>query len=1130
MDLPDAVNDRIFSQGGYIMNKRNNIKPITTFLALAFAGSAWSASGPFAQIPLHLQNSSTTTSAGGVKPNVLLQIDDSGSMESDVKDKNGVSQGMRIDVTKKALTTLVRNPDFKDKVNWNLITLCNTPDEKNVFQAYLNSPDKPFGLDVESELIPAVNRLRPACVTVSTERYLDSLYILRKTLERNNAYRCQKSYVVLFSDGEPWSLGVKMEGNATKGYAPTNETLTGEINFPDPVGGDGVWFANKSDKYYYRHPNMNTFIGSLLRNANQWNNNLTNPGDRFNGWHTMDDATRYFAEIVNQSDLRTGGFDKAGKSWDDPDVNSGKQTIGTFTIGFGLTSPYLDRMAVSNNGVALSATNQQELDAAFKKIFDQINSENLNKPPVSHASIAPALSGDDTQRKVPSTAASIQLDLQTGSSRINLYDVAADGSVTGTPKTPSFAGRRTVMGKGGNRGGVWFANSMSVTGTTNADFAISGGSNANEWSQSLVQWLNRSIPDANANKPGNALKYRERSETPVDQRNMGDAVNSTITAYGPQYNGRQKYLITAANDGMVYLFESSNDVNHPYALKLNYIPGALPHTTADDTIQKNLKDIVDPDYIKDASKPHQFLVDGGIVIRTTDKDGPQQTFLAGNLGRGGRGMYALNLYGSKRSNGNQKVGLDQPTSNWDKSVPLFETPDGTDADNIGYTIGSPQIGRVTPVRNANGRIMVADLHNVAQAVFMGSGVNSATSPANGANESALYIYNALDKENIGLPVQSGSQPQNLRNAGDLIAKLTVPASMGKGGLMQPTLIDTDFDGVIDIVYAADFGGGLYRFDLRAENISGWKVSKIFQTPNGQPVTSAPAVLRESEGKYVVIFGTGSDLYQSDISDRNQQSVYGIYDDVSVENPALVQRSQLLEQQFSNGVSPNAAFNVRELTDYEFNPAVHKGWFVNLLTEGERVVVKPDLLLRTVVLTTRSYKVTTTGHTSPPVGGDPCIGSTQSVSSSGESWLLTIRGDSGGRLPGANSKDQDKDKFAYLDVTRQNTQKDHRYRPDIILGAISYKNGGLLTYSATTDDNRIGGVASSVTANGDSGGSGQAPELQEGGRRAPKQCFRSKENYVFGSNSSGAQGVNSAIRVYGQLCQTGVRRISWREIF
>ena len=230
------------------------------------------------------------------------------------------------------------------------------------------------------------------------------------------------------------------------------------------------------------------------------------------------------------------------------------------------------------------------------------------------------------------------------------------------------------MGKGGNRGGVWFANSMSVTGTTNADFAISGGSNADEWSKSLVQWLNRNIPDADANKPGNALKYRVRSETPTDQRNMGDAVNSTITAYGPQYNGRQKYLITAANDGMVYLFESSNDANHPYALKLNYIPGTLPHTTADDTIQKNLKDIVDPDYIKDASKPHQFLVDGGIVIRTTDKDGPQQTFLAGNLGRGGRGMYALNLYGSKRSNGNQKVGLDQPTSNWDKSVPLFETP------------------------------------------------------------------------------------------------------------------------------------------------------------------------------------------------------------------------------------------------------------------------------------------------------------------------------------------------------------------------------------------------------------------------------------------------------------------------
>ena len=113
--------------------------------------------------------------------------------------------------------------------------------------------------------------------------------------------------------------------------------------------------------------------------------------------------------------------------------------------------------------------------------------------------------------------------------------------------------------------------------------------------------------------------------------------------------------------------------------------------------------------------------------------------------------------------------------------------------------------------------------------------------------------------------------------------------------------------------------------------------------------------------------------------------------------------------------------------------------------------------------------------------------------------------------------------------RQNTQKDHLYRPDVILGAVSYKDGGLLILTVTTDDNRIGGAASSMTVNGESGGSGEDPSLEKN-RRAPRQCFGSKENYAFGSNSSGKQGVNSAIRVYGQLCQTGVRRISWREIF
>ncbi|HFB9006666.1 TPA: hypothetical protein AABN81_002185, partial [Neisseria gonorrhoeae] len=78
------------------------------------------------------------------------------------------------------------------------------------------------------------------------------------------------------------------------------------------------------------------------------------------------------------------------------------------------------------------------------------------------------------------------------------------------------------------------------------------------------------------------------------------------------------------------------------------------------------------------------------------------------------------------------------------------------------------------------------------AAFLASGY-AAKDIGSGDNKTALYVY---DLENT---------------SGKLIKKIEVQG--GKGGLSSPTLVDKDLDGTVDIAYAGDRGGNMYRFDL-----------------------------------------------------------------------------------------------------------------------------------------------------------------------------------------------------------------------------------------------------------------------------------------------------------------------------
>ncbi|HGH6327843.1 TPA: PilC family type IV pilus tip adhesin, partial [Neisseria meningitidis] len=632
-------------------------------------------------------------------------------------------------------------------------------------------------------------------------------------------------------------------------------------------------------------------------------------------------------------------------------------------------------------------------------------------------------------------------------------------------KEPTFTGRQTVIRLDGGVHEIKLDRSNEATGLNGNDgkndtFGIvSEGSfmpDDSEWKKVLLPWTVRGFADDskfkefnkeeknNDNKPKYSQKYRSRDSS-KHERNLGDIVNSPIVAVGG-------YLATSANDGMVHIFKKGNGGDERnYSLKLSYIPGTMPRKdieNKDSTLAKELRAFAEKGYVGD-----RYGVDGGFVLRQVNNlNGQDRVFMFGAMGFGGRGAYALDL--TKAENGN-------PTA-----VSLFDVKNDDKNNNgvkLGYTVGTPQIGKT---------------HDGKYAAFLASGY--ATKDINSTeNQTALYVY---DLEN---------------NNGTPIAKIEVTG--GKGGLSSPTLVDKDLDGTVDIAYAGDRGGSMYRFDLSGNDPTKWSARTIFQ--GTKPITSAPAI-SQLKDKRVVIFGTGSDLSEDDVDNTDEQHIYGIFDDDTATTGSVNFSGTgggLLEQHLTQ--ENKTLF----LTDYKRSDGSgSKGWMVKL-QPGQRVTVKPTVVLRTAFVTIHKY-----------TGTDKC---------GAETAILGINTADGGKLtkksarpivPAANSK-----------VAQYSGDKKTSSGKSIPIGCMEKDNGIVCpngyVYDKPVnvrylDEKKTDGF--STTADGDAGGSGIDPAGKRSGKN--NRCFSQKGVRTLLMNDL------DSLDITGPMC--GMKRISWREVF
>lgn len=357
---------------------------------------------------------------------------------------------------------------------------------------------------------------------------------------------------------------------------------------------------------------------------------------------------------------------------------------------------------------------------------------------------------------------------------------------------------------------------------------------------------------------------------------LGDIINSS-----PIHDPITNTVFVGANDGMFHAFSGANG-----AEQFAYVPAGLNFA--------NLKTYADKDY------KHRFFVDGQVVL-SPRRVTPGQSIVVGALGRGGRGVFALDA-SSPGSFGASSV-------LWDKTGAAAEP-------NMGLVIGRPVIAR---------------LNNGDVGLIVPNGINSAN------NRAVLMIYNL--------------------STGALLAEIDTGegSSTTPNGLSSPAVFDAGGDGTVDFVFAGDLLGNMWRFDLTDTQANRWNNSgnrsKLFAAGSSKPITAAPALaLNPKDYKLWVFFGTGRYLAAGDPGNAAVQTWYGMRDSATTVPVTDLQRRTIQEQTTLSG---------RLVRTFETAGALDgtkKGWFIDLvkppyppgIAEGERMITNQRVVGRTLI--------------------------------------------------------------------------------------------------------------------------------------------------------------------------------------
>ncbi|MED5406987.1 MAG: PilC/PilY family type IV pilus protein [Pseudomonadota bacterium] len=688
---------------------------------------------------------------------------------------------------------------------------------------------------------------------------------------------CQKNFVIVLTDGEPY---FDNNINSSSGLQDYDDDCT------DPASGCGS-DDKKSGRSY----------GT-------------------DGSDYLDDVAQAMYEMDLRPDIK------------DFDGDEAKNNVITYTVGFAIDHPLLSDTATQSGGLYFTADNAEELNEAFAQIARDIGEQ---------IGAAAGASFSSSALQEGSMIFLTQFNSADWSGDLLAYELDAETGeiepVATWSAKETFADLYFAHPWQSSR--VAYSWGASSAGSPNDGIAMkwSYWGTAGSFNRNNHRADYRTMPDGiqdfahtqrlayilgsrTHEDPTSAYDFRARNTDSImadivhsqpvyvgdpalswpdaDEFGSGDLYSDFIDAK----TGRDGVVYVGGNGGALHGFsaETGEEV-------LAYFPAQL--TSAD--LYSGYHYLTDPDYT------HRYYVDGtpvasdAYIQSSTTGANNWRTVLVGTYRGGGRGLFALDV--TDPDDFNSTTAKAQTTVLWEF---------GDDDDpNIGYSFSKPTI---------------VLLNNGEWAAIVGNGYENS-----GSGEAELVI----------LYLEGGIDGSWTEGTDYLRITTGSGSSADPNGLSTPSVVDLDGDGVADRVYAGSIKGELWAFDLSSDNSADWNVAgggsdPLFTAVNdagdSQPITIQPEVIRHpsindaDEPNVLVLFGTGQYLVDSDKTNTDTQSFYGVWD----QSQLSLDRADLKEQVFLSGTDPDLRVIEDDAVDYAgTGGSVEYGWYIDL-DAGERV--------------------------------------------------------------------------------------------------------------------------------------------------------------------------------------------------